>query len=87
MVEETESTLCRSTHPALRTSRQRRRSAAAPPTLPAPSGDVPQGVADLGQRRQIMVRLHERLKAHLFGLAYGAEDQFLEIQALCLGDE
>jgi hypothetical protein len=35
--------------------------------LAMPGGDIPQGMANLWQRPQVVMRLHQRLEALLFG--------------------
>ena len=39
--------------------------------LAMPGGDIPQGVADLRQCSQVVMRLHQRLEAPLFGRRHG----------------
>ena len=40
--------------------------------LPVPGGDIPQGVADLRQRPQVVMRLHQGLEAFLLGRSNGS---------------
>lgn len=49
--------------------------------LAAPGGDIPQGMTDLRQRPQVVMGLHHRLKARLFGGRCRLQNDLVKIQA------
>jgi len=53
--------------------------------LVAPSRHIPQRVADLRQRSQVMMGLQQRLKTRLVGARYGLKGDLAKVQAQHLG--
>ena len=64
---------------------RRRREAQPRQPLPAPSGDLPQGAADLAQRTQgVVVLLHQLLETPFLGCLHRLDADFTKVQARCL---
>jgi len=53
--------------------------------LPVPGGDIPQGVADLRQRPEVVTGCHQGLEAVLLIRSNGLKDDLSEVQAPGLG--
>jgi len=53
--------------------------------LPVPGSDIPQRVADLRQRPQVVMRLHQGLETPLFVRSNGLQDDFSQVQTPGLG--
>jgi hypothetical protein len=49
-----------------------------------PEGDIPEGFANLGQRPEVMMRLHQCLITLFFGSFNGANEDIFQAQSCCL---